>query len=118
MIAHYKKLKPIKASIKEADDYFASLSKEHQSFLKGSESEMTVKELIENLKDLPTDMPVIMSKDGGGNGYSPLSALDQAWYVAESTWSGEVYSDDDLEELRSDGMGSNAEKVVCFWPTN
>lgn len=77
---------------------------------------MTIKELIEELKALPQDLPVVMSKDAEGNGYSPLSAIDSVWYIAESTWSGEVYSDEDLEELKRDGMGTDAMKVICFWP--
>jgi len=79
---------------------------------------MTVKELIDKLKDLPPDMPVVMSKDAEGNGYSPLSTVDRVWYVAESTWSGVIYDDDDLEEAKADGMADDAEKVVCFWPVN
>lgn len=54
---------------------------------------MTVQQLRDALKDLPDDMEVILQKDGEGNGYSPLSDVDaEAIYVAESTWSGDVYS--------------------------
>lgn len=54
---------------------------------------MTVQELRDALKDLPDDMQVILQKDGEGNGYSPLAAVDaDAIYVADSTWSGDVYS--------------------------
>ncbi len=53
---------------------------------------MTVKELREALVDLPDDMPVIMQKDGEGNGYSPLYCADgdNNSYLAETTWMGEV----------------------------
>ena len=56
---------------------------------------MKVKELIEALAALPPDAEVILQKDGEGNGYSPLSAVDgDAVYVPDSTWSGDVYSTD------------------------
>jgi len=79
---------------------------------------MTCKELIEKLKTLPPDQPVIMAKDAEGNDYSPLDSLGFGWYVAESTWSGDLYSDEDMEELRGDGMGTDAVFVTCLWPTN
>ena len=54
---------------------------------------MTVKDLLEALKDMPPDAEVILQKDGEGNGYSPLSDVDgDAVYVAETTWMGSVYS--------------------------
>ncbi len=74
---------------------------------------MTIKELIEILKGLPQDLPIILQKDAEGNGYSPLSGLGETWYVAETTWAGECYSDEDVEEFK-DG----AQKAVCFWPVN
>ena len=49
---------------------------------------MTVKELIEELKEYPQDSQVVMSSDGEGNSKSPLAALGDAVYVPESTWSG------------------------------
>lgn len=54
---------------------------------------MTVAELIKALLDLPPNLQVILQKDGEGNGYSPLSDVDgDALYVAETSWSGAVYS--------------------------
>lgn len=60
---------------------------------------MKVSELIEELSKWAPDTEVILQKDGEGNGYSPLYAVDgNAVYVAESTWSGEVYSTDNSAE--------------------
>jgi hypothetical protein len=54
---------------------------------------MTVKDLKENIADLPDDMEVILQKDSEGNGYSPLSDLDaNCIYIPENTYSGQVYS--------------------------
>lgn len=54
---------------------------------------MKVKELKEEIANLPDDMEIIMQRDSEGNGYSPLSCVDKdAVYIPESTWSGDVYS--------------------------
>lgn len=53
---------------------------------------MKVKELIEELSAFDPEAEVILQKDSEGNGYSPLSGADHdAVYVAENTWSGDVY---------------------------
>ncbi len=75
---------------------------------------MTVKELIEVLSGFSPDKEVILQKDAEGNGYSPLAgADDDAVYVAETTYSGTVYSKDEKEEY-----APNGEQVVVLWPTN
>lgn len=54
---------------------------------------MIVSELMDRLAELPEDAEVILQKDAEGNGYSPLYEVDgKAVYVAETTWSGTVYS--------------------------
>lgn len=53
---------------------------------------MKIKELIEQLEGLDPEMEVIMQKDGEGNGYSPLAGADPSGiYIADSTYSGDVY---------------------------
>lgn len=51
---------------------------------------MTVKDLREALKSIPANTLVVMSKDSEGNNHSPLSAVEQRMYRAETTWSGDV----------------------------
>lgn len=53
---------------------------------------MKVKDLKDLINNLDDDMEVILQKDSEGNGYSPLSGGDEAVYVAESSYSGDVYS--------------------------
>lgn len=54
---------------------------------------MTVKELKEEIANLPDDMQVILQKDSEGNGYSPLAGVDSdAIYIPYNSWSGDVYS--------------------------
>jgi hypothetical protein len=78
---------------------------------------MTVKELIEELQAMDPTKLVVMSSDAEGNKYSPLEGADDArLYVAETTWSGEVYDaedqDDDEEDL------SEAVPCVVLFPVN
>jgi len=69
---------------------------------------MTVEELILELKTLPQDLIVIMSKDAEGNRYSPIVETDVAYYEADSTWSGE----------RVESPGDGVVEAVFLWPTN
>lgn len=51
---------------------------------------MTVKELIEQLKQCDPNDIVILSSDAEGNNHSPLDEVSEARYVPDSTWSGDV----------------------------
>ena len=74
---------------------------------------MTVGELCDALDGLPADLEVVMSKDGEGNGFSPLAEVERdARYLADSTWSGERITDDEWDNY------PDAKPVVCLWPTN
>ena len=54
---------------------------------------MTIKELKEAIANLPDEMQVILQKDSEGNGYSPLAgADDNAVYIPETSYNGDVYS--------------------------
>jgi len=54
---------------------------------------MKVKDLINQLQQLPEDQLVILRKDAEGNSHSPLSGIDGACiYIKDNTWSGDVYS--------------------------
>lgn len=49
-------------------------------------------ELAKMLLENP-DVELIMQKDSEGNGYSPMAGIEfGAVYIAESTWSGELYA--------------------------
>ncbi len=85
---------------------------------------MKIKELKELLETLPDDMDVILQKDSEGNGYSPLAGGDnEAVYIPNITWSGEVYStkwsaedacmdDDEWKELLE------KPRVLILYPIN
>lgn len=84
---------------------------------------LTVADLIELLQEEDPDRIVVMSKDGEGNSYSPLSDFSSASYVAECTWSGEIGIEELTDELKA--MGYTEEDVIeggvpalVLWPTN
>lgn len=55
------------------------------------ENEMKVKELLELLRGIDPEREVILQKDAEGNGYSPLVGVDDnAAYIPDTTWSGDV----------------------------
>lgn len=85
---------------------------------------MKVKDLIRELQLLDPELEVIVQKDSEGNGYSPLAGTDEnCIYVAETTWSGEVYDstwtaeDADMSEDEWAKMLKNPRCVVLY-PVN
>lgn len=85
----------------------------------------TVKDLKEDIADLPDDMEIIMQKDAEGNGYSPMAGADpNCIYVPNTTWYGEVYSLDwgyedvlmDADEW--DELKEKKDKALVLCPIN
>jgi hypothetical protein len=78
---------------------------------------MKVKELLEILNDVDPEAEVIMSSDGEGNSFSPCADHSAQYrYEADSTWRGELVSEDpdEFDEERWDA----AIPCVVLWPTN
>ena len=74
---------------------------------------MKIKELLEILNECPDDYEVVMSSDGEGNSYSPLAGFDVCQYRPDSTWSGDLVDEDNLEEDEEYTPNS-----VVLFPTN
>ena len=78
---------------------------------------MKVRDLIVELSALDSDAEVILQKDAEGNGYSPLHCVDgNAVYVADSTWSGDVYSTEwtaDDADMDADEWAEMLKKQRC-----
>jgi hypothetical protein len=71
---------------------------------------MTVAELMAELQKMNPESLVVLQKDAEGNGYSPLRGVDDsAVYVAESTYSGTAYSQQDA----ADGYSEAESGVPC-----
>ena len=89
---------------------------------------MTVKQLRDFLADQPDDRLVILQKDVEGNGHSPLDEADEAMYLADNTWSGDVYLTPEQLAVRinghedgwsdDDGAPDDAVRVVLLGPVN
>ncbi len=88
---------------------------------------LTIDQVIAQLTQLRDahggDTPCVMSKDGEGNGFSPLFEADIAMYAAESTYAGDRYmteadrlAADDPDEYTE--APDDAVKAVFLWPTN
>lgn len=80
-----------------------------------------VKELKDLLNDLPEDSYVILSKDGGGNGYSPFDGYARGKYIPENTWSGEFYSNKHLknyDDKEKEDINKNSVECVTLYPIN
>jgi len=69
---------------------------------------MKAGELREALKEIPYNTPIILSKDGEGNGFSGL------WEVETVDW-----DSDWMEPIdRPDPNNKYHTKVMIFWPDN
>ena len=84
---------------------------------------MTVEELIEHLEKQDPGRIVVMSKDGEGNGFSPLDRFSTHAYEAETTWSGEIGLERLTDDLKSAGYEEedvleNGEPALVLWPVN
>ena len=67
---------------------------------------MTVKELRKVLEQMPEESLVVMSKDGEGNSFSPLAALQPGMYREATAWSGTFHQD------------HTGRQATCLWPAN
>lgn len=91
----------------------------------------TVGDLADYLATQPRDRKVVLEKDAEGNGYSPLASAGVSLYVADSTYSGEVYpTPEDVAVWVAAGTwteadeadryepGDDAERVIVLGPVN
>lgn len=86
---------------------------------------MKVKELKNILNEFNDEDIVILQKDSEGNGYSPLSGYDEMTYVAENTWSGDVYIKELTSEHKEFGYteedlydGDDGVNAIILFPVN
>jgi hypothetical protein len=75
---------------------------------------MKVKDLKKILENLSDDTKIILSKDAEGNDFSPLSDYSIGVYVPDSTWSGEMFHDEDIKDC---GLEKEPHSIV-LWPVN
>lgn len=84
---------------------------------------MKAKDLIKILQEDPERI-VVLSKDGEGNGFSPLADVNTDHvYKAENTWSGVIGPAKLTKEMEERGYGEEdvlkgGKKCFVLWPTN
>lgn len=87
---------------------------------------MTLDDLRDYLRafnHLPGDTLIVISEDSEGNGYSPLSGVSTAAYLAESSFSGEHYMTEEQRQAMDDPdeyfeAPEGAVPAIFLWPTN
>lgn len=79
---------------------------------------MKIKDMIAELLKLDQELEIVMSKDEEGNGYSPLpeNFYSIGYYQPENTWSGEFYTQQDIDDEFGDV--SKSVKAIAIFPTN
>jgi hypothetical protein len=85
-------------------------------------TDQTIGDLVAELLKLDQSLPIVISHDAEGNGYSPLRCWDVATYYPDvwsdkslSTYSGAVdHSDDGPDEW----AGRTGVKALVLWPEN
>lgn len=80
---------------------------------------ITAGKLIELLKDFDPELPVMLSRDQEGNGFSPLDELGQSRFCIDG-YSIETGIDELTEELEEDGFSEedviDGPKCIVLWP--
>lgn len=70
---------------------------------------MTVKDLMEFLKDTNPELPVILSKDGEGNDFRKMHMVQEAAFVPHKFGHMEVHNQEDAPD--------GAKPCVVLWPS-
>lgn len=84
---------------------------------------MKVKQLIAELKKLPQDAEVIMSRDAEGNGFSPLDGFDIGTIHPDEVGQHRIdafFSNSHTDEAcgLEKGERETFVKAICIWPVN
>ncbi|MGW5925206.1 hypothetical protein ACWF2L_03030 [Streptomyces anulatus] len=79
--------------------------------------------LVAGFDGLPDDAPVIIQKDAEGNYFSPALGAEEAMYLANSEYSGEVHpTPEEIAEsdryTEEDEAPEGAVRAIVFWPVN
>lgn len=79
---------------------------------------MKVKDLKAILSTLDDEIEIVMAKDEEGNDYSPLAETSLGVYQPESTWSGEFFAYENMENEDYAQPTENVVPAICLWPVN
>jgi hypothetical protein len=99
----------------------------------GPITDKTVGDLLAALSKLDPSMPIVVSRDEEGNGFSPLADWSEGTYAPDvwgegdlSTYSGELVDEEGSDEREEDEEEEEDEdagerisvKVLVLWPEN
>ncbi|MFI1161401.1 hypothetical protein [Streptomyces sioyaensis] len=77
---------------------------------------------LAKLDHLPGDTPVVLANSAEGYGFSPVTLVEDALYVADSPYAGSRYATAEQRtaapEEEWDEAPSNAAPAVFFWPAS
>lgn len=80
----------------------------------------TVKELIEQLTDLQTqlgpDTVVVVSRDAEGNAFHKLADAEESWAIDPDEYEVELVHSEDYETEYDEEERADFVKVVVLWP--
>lgn len=80
---------------------------------------MNVREMIAALEQIEDkERIVVLSEDSEGNGFSPFYEASEGYYRPESTWHGEMWSEEDGEDDEDSELPDDVVKAVFLWPVN
>ena len=77
---------------------------------------MTVKELINQLTELPPDAPVILAGDPEGNYFYKVSNVELCRYEDGNTWIYELTYNARQQGFSEEDCNPAAPPAVCLWP--
>jgi hypothetical protein len=90
-------------------------------------TDKTVGDLLAALAKLDPSLPIVISRDEEGNGFSPLADWEEGAYAPDvwgegdlSTYSGQLVDEnpDSDEEGDAEDEGRVSVKVLVLWPEN
>ena len=93
----------------------------------GHLTDKTVGDLLAALAKLDPTLPIVLSRDEEGNGFSPLADWETATYAPDvwgegdlSTYSGELVDEEENSEREEEDLNDErvSVKVLVLWPEN
>ena len=73
---------------------------------------MLIKDLKEQLENIPDNLEVYLQTDPEGNGYYSVRGIDIAYRIGNNTYNPDIYCEEDIEDYQED----NPIKIAVVFP--